>query len=172
MLEQEKLRRDVTLAADVQKRLLARQSLENDTVSIAAISIPARSVGGDYFDLLELDGGRTGIALADVAGKGVPAALIMSAVQATVRVLSGGTLHRVAGPGRPNERVSAQIHWAEQLCDVLLCPDGRAEPHAHLRQRGHNPPYLLRLRAGSLASTSCPPEERWSGFSLRLAMKR
>jgi len=88
VLEQEKLRRDLALAAEVQRRLLARQSLENTAISLAALSIPARSVGGDYYDLLELGDDRTGIGLADVAGKGVPAALIMSVVQATLRVLS------------------------------------------------------------------------------------
>ena len=56
--------------------------------SLTGLNLPARSIGGDYYDFLDLDGGQTGIALADVAGKGIAAALIMSVVQASLRVIS------------------------------------------------------------------------------------
>jgi serine phosphatase RsbU (regulator of sigma subunit) len=153
VLEQEKLRRDVALAAEVQKRLLARQSLETAFVSVAAASIPARSVGGDYFDLLELNGGRTGIALADVAGKGVPAALIMSAVQALVRVLSADPaatlpdlvakmnhfLYHSTGPSSYATFFYAQVDPEERKLRYV--------------NAGHNPPYLVRsLQIDELAT--------------------
>src|SRR6187399_817111 len=54
----------------------------------AAISVPARSIGGDYYDFIEIGEHRIGIALADVSGKGVAAALIMSVVQASLRIIS------------------------------------------------------------------------------------
>jgi putative ABC transport system permease protein len=147
VLEQENLRRDLALAAEVQRRLLARQSLENDLISIAATSIPARSVGGDYFDLLELGGGRTAIALADVAGKGVPAALIMSAVQAMVRVLSADAafslpdltakmnyfLYRSTGPSSYATFFYAQVDQQDRTLRYV--------------NAGHNAPYLLRVDA-------------------------
>src|ERR1035441_2778224 len=57
-------------------------------MALAGMSLPARSVGGDYYDFLDLGGQRIGIALADVAGKGVAAALIMSVVQASLRILA------------------------------------------------------------------------------------
>jgi predicted permease len=150
VLEQEKLRRDLALAAEVQRRLLARQSLENAFVSVAAFSIPARSVGGDYFDLLELNDGRTGIAMADVAGKGVPAALIMSAVQALVRVFSADPeatlpelaakmnhfLYRSTGPSSYATFFYAQVDPRERKLRYV--------------NAGHNPPYLLRPNSGSV----------------------
>ena len=151
VLEQEKLRRDLALAAEVQRRLLARQSLDNAVISLAALSIPARSVGGDYFDLLELGGGRTGIALADVAGKGVPAALIMSVVQATLRVLS-------AEPGIAlAELVSKMNHFLYRSTAsssyatffyAQVDPRGRTLQYVNA---GHNPPYVLRVERGSMA---------------------
>ena len=52
---------------------------------LAAVSLPARSVGGDYYDFLDLGDQRIGIALADIAGKGVAAALIMAVVQASLQ---------------------------------------------------------------------------------------
>ena len=77
-LEQERVRRDLALAAEVQKRLLPSRAPEWGGVSIAGYSIPARVVGGDYFDFLERADGQIGIAIADVAGKGIAAALLMS----------------------------------------------------------------------------------------------
>jgi len=87
VVAQEKLNRDVQLATEVQKRLFPDKPPATTAVALAGISLPARSVGGDYYDFLDLGGQRIGIALADVAGKGVPAALIMSVVQASLRVL-------------------------------------------------------------------------------------
>jgi sigma-B regulation protein RsbU (phosphoserine phosphatase) len=144
LLEQEKLRRDVALAAEVQKRLLPSQSLATPSATLAAVSIPARSVGGDYYDFLDLGTGRTGIALADVAGKGVPAALIMSVVQASLRVLSSKPelplpdlaasmnhfLYRSTGTNSYATFFYAQ--WSD--CDRRL----------RYVNAGHNPPYILR----------------------------
>ena len=86
-LEQEKLRRDLALAAEVQRRLLPARPPVCAGAEFAAFTLPARSVGGDYYDFLELPGGRVAIALADVSGKGIPAALLMCAVQASLRVM-------------------------------------------------------------------------------------
>jgi putative ABC transport system permease protein len=88
VVEQEKLRRDVALAAEVQRRLLPRESPETAATSVGAFTLPVRSVGGDYYDFLNVGDHRIGIALADVAGKGVAAALIMAVVHAWLRVLA------------------------------------------------------------------------------------
>src|SRR5208283_158642 len=67
IVEQEKLRRDVQLAVEVQKRLMPEKPPATTTVTLAGMSLPARSVGGDYYDFLDLGNQRIGIALADVA---------------------------------------------------------------------------------------------------------
>jgi putative ABC transport system permease protein len=90
VVEQETLRRDIALASDVQRRLLPDAPPRAECADFAAISVPARRIGGDYYDFVELDDGRIGIALADVSGKGVAAALIMSVVQASLRIISSG----------------------------------------------------------------------------------
>jgi len=101
--------------------------------------------------LLELGGDRTGIALADVAGKGVPAALIMSVVQATLRVLS-------AEPGIAlAELVSKMNHFLYRSTAsssyatffyAQVDPRGRTLQYVNA---GHNPPYVLRVERGSMA---------------------
>src|SRR3989442_3778340 len=86
--ERETLRRDIALASEVQRRLLPEAPPRAEGVEFAAASVPARRIGGDYYDFVELGDGRIDIALADVSGKGVAAALIMSVVQASLRIIS------------------------------------------------------------------------------------
>jgi phosphoserine phosphatase RsbU/P len=88
IVEQEKLRRDVQLATEVQKRLFPEKPPPTAAVTLAGMSLPASSVGGDYYDFRDLGHQRIGIALADVAGKGIAAALIMSIVQVSLRILT------------------------------------------------------------------------------------
>jgi len=88
IVEQEKIRRDAALAVEVQKRLLPEKPPDMTTSSLAAFSMAARSVGGDYYDFLNVGDRRIGIALADIAGKGVAAALIMAVVQASLRIIA------------------------------------------------------------------------------------
>lgn len=72
-------------------------------IEIAAESRPVGNLSGDYFDVLDLGGGAAGLAIADVIGKGVPAALLMSNVQAAVRALAG------ADPAALAERVNRSV---------------------------------------------------------------
>ncbi len=144
VVEQEKLRRDVALAAEVQRRLLPGQPPEFAGGVLAALSLPARSVGGDYYDFLDLGDRRIGIALADIAGKGVAAALIMAVVQASLRIVAAeegtslpelaakmnGFLHRSTGSNSYATFFYAQLDEATRQLRYV--------------NAGHNPPYLLR----------------------------
>ncbi len=76
---------ELELAARIQKDLLPKQAPELSGYEIAGRNIPAKQVGGDYFDFICLDEHRLGICLGDVCGKGLPAALIMANLQATIR---------------------------------------------------------------------------------------
>lgn len=88
MVAQERLTRELILAAEVQRRLLPASAPEHVSLQLAGFCEPARGVGGDYYDFIVLDNERVGVAIADVAGKGMPAALLMSTVQATLRTLT------------------------------------------------------------------------------------
>jgi predicted permease len=143
-LEQEKLRRDLALAAEVQRRLLPPQPPSNGAAMLAAFTLPARTVGGDYYDFLDLGGERIGIAVADVSGKGIAAALLMSVVQASLRAISAEKdvplsqlaekmnrfLYRSSGSSKYATFFYAQIE-----------EDGR---RLRFVNAGHNPPYLAR----------------------------
>jgi sigma-B regulation protein RsbU (phosphoserine phosphatase) len=88
MVAQERMRRELALAAEVQQRLLPSCAPEGVAMEIAGFCEPARGVGGDYYDFINFDNNQLGVAIADVAGKGMPAALLMSTVQATLRSLT------------------------------------------------------------------------------------
>lgn len=79
--EKARIERDLQIAADIQRALLPAASFGNAAVDLAADSVPCRTVGGDFYDYLDMDDGGFGFALGDVAGKGPPAALLAAAVQ-------------------------------------------------------------------------------------------
>ena len=78
-------------AREIQQSLLPKQIPQITGFEVAAEWLPARTVSGDYFDVLRLDDHRLGICIADVVGKGVSAALLMANVQAAVRAFASGS---------------------------------------------------------------------------------
>ncbi|MBV8859496.1 MAG: SpoIIE family protein phosphatase [Acidobacteria bacterium] len=91
LVAEERLLRELALAAEVQRRLLPERPPESVAVELSGFCQPARGVGGDYYDFMSFDNRQLGIAIADVAGKGMAAALLMSTMQATLRSLSAGS---------------------------------------------------------------------------------
>lgn len=77
MLAQEKAKQELRIAHEIQQNFLPDLTGHPFALDIAARNLPALEVGGDFYDILELDGHRTGIVIGDVSGKGVPAALYM-----------------------------------------------------------------------------------------------
>ena len=147
MVEQERLNRDLQLAVEVQKRLFPDQPPVSTTMELAGMSLPARSVGGDYYDFLDLGGQRIGIALADVAGKGVAAALIMSVVQASLRILATeGNLSLATLAARMNRYLHRSTGSNAYATFFYGQIDERARQLRYVNA-GHNPPCLLRCAA-------------------------
>jgi serine phosphatase RsbU (regulator of sigma subunit) len=86
--EKARIERDLRIAAEIQRALLPEGSYVGAAVDLAAASIPCRTVGGDFFDYIELGDRGLGFALGDVAGKGPPAALLAAAVQSNFAALA------------------------------------------------------------------------------------
>lgn len=143
-LEQEKVRRDLALAAEVQRRLLPPQPPVVSAAALAAFTLPARSVGGDFYDFVDLSGDRIGIAVADIAGKGIAAALLTSVVQASLRVISAegdfSASELAAKMNRFLHRSTAANGYATFFY-AQLDADARRLRYVNA---GHNPPYLVR----------------------------
>jgi sigma-B regulation protein RsbU (phosphoserine phosphatase) len=84
-LEAQALEKQVQLAADVQQRMIPQSPPVIQGVDLAAVYVPCFQLGGDFYDFIPLPGDNIGLAVADVAGKGVPASLIMASVRAALR---------------------------------------------------------------------------------------
>jgi serine phosphatase RsbU (regulator of sigma subunit) len=159
VVEQETLRRDIALASDVQRRLLPDMPPQSAFADFAASSVPARRIGGDYYDFVELHDRELGIALADVSGKGVAAALIMSVVQASLRIISSES--GIAPPhlvARMNEFVYRSTPASKYATFFYAQLDERCRQLRYVNA-GHNAPYLLR---GSTAGSASPEIEQLS----------
>jgi sigma-B regulation protein RsbU (phosphoserine phosphatase) len=157
VVEQETLRRDIALASDVQRRLLPDAPPQVESADFAAISVPARRIGGDYYDFVELRDRELGIALADVSGKGVAAALIMSVVQASLRIISSeGEVPPPRLVARMNEFVYRSTP-ASKYATFFYAQFDQQRRELRYVNAGHNAPYLLRAGRGSTGD-SVPPE--------------
>jgi phosphoserine phosphatase RsbU/P len=136
--------REMEIAKEVQNRLLPQGPPSLKTLECAAQCIQARSVGGDYYDFLDLGPGRVGFVLADVSGKGVHAALLMANLQAHLHSQSGIA---PLDPARMLERVNHML-WkstAPQHYATLFFGsyDDSTRRLAYVNC-GHNPPIWLR----------------------------
>jgi sigma-B regulation protein RsbU (phosphoserine phosphatase) len=162
VVEQETLRRDIALASDVQRRLLPDAPPRAECVDFAAVSVPARHIGGDYYDFVELRDREIGIALADVSGKGVAAALIMSVVQASLRIIaSEGDVPPPRLVARMNQFVHRSTPGSKYATFFYAQLD---EQRRRLRyvNAGHNPPYLFRAGRRSTADAASAEIEQLS----------
>jgi phosphoserine phosphatase RsbU/P len=151
VVEQETLRRDIALASDVQRRLLPDAPPHDECADFAALSVPARRIGGDYYDFVELRDREIGIALADVSGKGVAAALIMSVVQASLRIISS---EAGVSPPRLVARMNQFVHRstpASKYATFFYAQLDQQRRQLRYVNAGHNAPYLL--RAGQRSTT-------------------
>jgi len=88
------MEQELRIARQIQMSLLPRGPLDFPGISMTALCVPAREVGGDYYDFFHLPGDRLGILIADVSGKGTSAALYMAELKGLVLALS----HRYDSP--------------------------------------------------------------------------
>lgn len=134
---------ELSLAYDIQTTLLPASAPIIEGYDLAGISIPAQSVGGDYFDFIPMEDGRMAVCVGDVSGKGMPAALLMSNVQATLRgqALFMDTAHGTIE--RSNKLLSSTIKRGSfvTLFYAVLDPASHTVTYVNA---GHNKPYILR----------------------------
>src|SRR5206468_2948409 len=90
--EKKRLEEELRIAREIQMSLLPQGPLEMAGLSVTALCVPAREVGGDYYDFFRLGERRLGVLIADVSGKGTSAALYMAELKGLI--LSLGRIHR------------------------------------------------------------------------------
>jgi len=142
LIEKQRMERELQLGREIQGRLLPSPPSDLRGVTISARNVPCYEVGGDYYDFLEFANGDLGIAIGDVSGKGVSAALVMSSLQAALRV---------AAPIEPDlaslvARLNALLYRMTSGRKYVTFFFGRLSPSTgELRyvNAGHNPPFIV-----------------------------
>ncbi len=135
--------REIAEAKAIQEKLLPREIPQMPGYEIASAWQSARLVGGDYFDILPLDGQTLGMCIADVAGKGIPAALLMSNLQAAVRGLSSPSLAPNLLCGRLNSIVHRNTDSDRFITFFYAHLEGPTRRLAYVNA-GHNAPFVVR----------------------------
>ncbi len=135
---------ELNIAQNIQRGFLPKGDFVSDSVEICGINIPAKEMGGDYYDIVDLGDERIFISLGDVSGKGMPAALLMANAQAVLR----SQLSRVSKDSLPE--IAASLNHliyqfttpAEYITAIFGYYDGH-EGKLHYINAGHLPPIVI-----------------------------
>jgi PAS domain S-box-containing protein len=138
--ERQRIEQELQVARLIQQTLLPKSLPELAGYQIAVYYQPAREVGGDFYDSLQLPDGRLGLIVGDVSGKGVPAAIVMAITRTMLRAA-----YRLGSPAEILEQANNILYpeippnmFVTCLVALLDCRTGRL----HYANAGHDPPYL------------------------------
>jgi sigma-B regulation protein RsbU (phosphoserine phosphatase) len=134
---------DMKAAGDIQRGLLPSRPPVVPGIDLAGYNVPCRTVGGDYYDFLPYPDGRVAIIVADVAGKGMPAALLMSSLQARVQVLVEDAPDLASMVTRLN-RVITSTCPSNRFITFFMAVLEPTTGETVYCNAGHNPPLLVR----------------------------
>ncbi|HEV8403052.1 MAG TPA: SpoIIE family protein phosphatase [Candidatus Limnocylindrales bacterium] len=139
--ERERLEQEMRVATLIQQQFLPRQLPDLPQWQVAAYYGPARAVGGDFYDFIEMPGGRIGIAVGDVTDKGVPAALVMARTHSVLRAEASRSDSPATILARANELLVPEMParmFVTCLFAILEPETGRIV----MANAGHNLPYI------------------------------
>ncbi len=135
--------KELQQAAEIQRGLLPTAAPNVSGFDIAGQNYPCRTVGGDYYDFLTFPDGRVGMIVADVAGKGMPASLLMSSLQARVQVLFEEADDLAAKVAKLNRIVKSNCP-GNRFITFFICVLDPSTGEVRYCNAGHNPPLLVR----------------------------
>ena len=142
--QRERINREIEIAREVQERLFPQSLPEINGLDYAGYCRPASGVGGDYYDFLSLPNGTLGIAIGDVSGKGIPAALLMASLRASLR---GQTIQGVSDLAALMSNVNKLIYESSasnRYATFFYAQYDPATRNLTYVNAGHNPPLIFR----------------------------
>ena len=140
-MEKARMEQEMRIAADIQQALLPKAGHSGLFFKTAASSLPCRSIGGDFYDYVDLPSGSFGFALGDVAGKGPPAALLSAMMQGIFAAQAAAS----DTPCQTITRVNLALYKRGIESRFVTLMYGVLEPDGHLTycNAGHNPPLII-----------------------------
>jgi len=143
VLEKQRIEDQLSVAREVQFGLLPGAPPQLRGYDVAAVNLPTHAIGGDYYDYVPLGEDRIGVVVADVSGKGIPAALIMATFRAALRTEMKRQADLRAVAARLNDAV-LEFRDAARFVTAVCCVLDTATGELRYVNCGHNPPLLLR----------------------------
>ena len=153
--EKKRLDHDLEIARDIQRILLPSEAPAIDGFQISGINVPARQVSGDYFDYIQVDQERLGVAIADVSGKGVPASLIMAICRSVLRAEAAGN----ASPADVLRKVNRQLYpdiKEDMFISMAYLILDHQQDGVTLARAGHDAPLLYKRQSQTVTSVKSP----------------
>jgi sigma-B regulation protein RsbU (phosphoserine phosphatase) len=142
--DQERLKRDIEIAREVQQQMLPQVLPRVATLEFAGTCVPARGIGGDYYDFIGLPGGKLGIALGDISGKGVFAAMLMSSLHAMMHSNALKFEERAAALMEDINRLMLDATQGQRFATFFYGVFDEASRTLTYVNAGHNYPMLFR----------------------------
>ena len=142
-LEKQKLEEELEIAKEIQRNLLPSKIPTLKNFTLAAKTIFSKQVGGDYYDIITLDDNNFCIAIADVSGKGVPAALMMANLQAFLKTICKQGMKITEATGLINDLISENAAEGKFITFFWAIIDDVNRQLLYVNA-GHNPPLLIR----------------------------
>ncbi|OGC76883.1 MAG: hypothetical protein A2Z27_06075 [candidate division Zixibacteria bacterium RBG_16_50_21] len=139
----QEIEKELLVAREIQQGLLPKFVPQIPGFDVFGYTLPTKQVGGDYFDFVLLPDGRLSFGIADVSGKGTPAALLMANLQATLRSQILADCDPAKAVANANRLLCRSVETGKFATLVHGCLDPKARKLAYVNA-GHNPPFLFR----------------------------
>ena len=152
-MEKARLEQEMRIAAEIQQALLPKMLRAGTFFKAAAASLPCRSIGGDFYDYVDLPAGSLGFALGDVAGKGPPAALLSAMMQGIFSAQAASS----DSPSQTISRVNLALYRRGIESRFVTIMYGAIRPDGRLTycNAGHNPPLVISKSGAMIRRLEC-----------------
>lgn len=154
--EKKRLDHDLEIARDIQRILLPSEAPAINGFQISGINAPARQVSGDYFDYIQVDEERLGVAIADVSGKGVPASLIMAICRSVLRAEAARNPSPADVLRKVNRQLYPDIKEDMFISMAYLILNHQRDGGITLARAGHDAPLLYKRQSETVTPVKSP----------------
>ncbi|MBL7960579.1 SpoIIE family protein phosphatase, partial [bacterium] len=145
-IEKERMEKELEVAATIQEMIIPKEIVQQEGYEIAGFNVPSKQVGGDFYDVVYLPNGNTALIIADVSGKSIPGALLVSTLQASLRAYLESDFELEKLVTKLN-RIILKNSTADKYITFFI---GILDPQTHTLKSvnaGHNPPLICRSGA-------------------------
>jgi serine phosphatase RsbU (regulator of sigma subunit) len=174
-IEKERIDKELEVASSIQKMILPKEIPQVEGFEITGLNVPSKQVGGDYYDVVQLPNGHIALVIADVSGKSVPGALLVSILQASLRAYLEVSFELTKLVGKLNH-IILNNSTADKFITFFICLLDPFQKTLTTVNAGHNPPLLVRdgkltkLMNGGVA-LGCVEFDRYASEQYQLQSK-